>query len=202
MARWPLVGSGGGFDYVQDAAPSNPVEGEEWYDTLNAEAKVYDGASWHGMTVGDFTELSGLLANTQIPDSEITALKLAFDPATQTELNNHAGSANAHHAPPTSTLTGGGSYRRMNVRTNGHTGVGGYVNEYRLDFSSFNIDVTVTLYTDEGTKSTTHTPSSSGTKTYTINAAHVGGISISGQTSYLNWADVNVQRLAGHSHSI
>jgi len=39
-------GGGGGIDYVQDAEPSDPTEGDEWYDTGEGRAYVYDGSYW------------------------------------------------------------------------------------------------------------------------------------------------------------
>jgi hypothetical protein len=46
MALASVGGGGGGFDYVQDAEPTSPSEGEEWFDTGANEAYVYDGAGW------------------------------------------------------------------------------------------------------------------------------------------------------------
>ncbi|QGX95005.1 hypothetical protein EI982_09480 [Haloplanus rallus] len=37
------------------------------------------------------------------PDGSVSGADLSFDPATQTELNNHVGNSTAHHAKPTST---------------------------------------------------------------------------------------------------
>lgn len=53
-------GGGGGFDYVQDVTPSNPEEGEEWYDTGANAAFVYDGSSWVEETIVDHSQLSGV----------------------------------------------------------------------------------------------------------------------------------------------
>ncbi len=53
-------GGGGGFDYVQDGEPAEAQEGEEWYDTGANEAYVYDGTTWHKMSVVDHAELSGI----------------------------------------------------------------------------------------------------------------------------------------------
>lgn len=68
MAEWPGVGGSGGFDYVQSSLPAEPVEGEEWYITATDashsfgadEARVYDGATWHLMSVTDHAELGGV----------------------------------------------------------------------------------------------------------------------------------------------
>lgn len=56
-------GDGGGYNYVQDAEPSDAKEGEEWYDTGANEAYVYDGTNWHKQTVADHSELSGVTAS-------------------------------------------------------------------------------------------------------------------------------------------
>lgn len=67
---------GGGYNYVQDATPSDPSEGEEWYDTGVNAAYVYDGASWIELTVVDHSQLSGVTASdhhTRYSDSEASA---------------------------------------------------------------------------------------------------------------------------------
>jgi len=55
-------GGGGGFDYVQDPEPTDPEEGEQWYDTGDdpGSAYVYDGAGWIEQTIADHSELSGI----------------------------------------------------------------------------------------------------------------------------------------------
>ncbi|WP_435062377.1 hypothetical protein [Halobaculum sp. EA56] len=179
-----VSGGGSEFDYIQSAEPSNPQNGELWFDTDGGsdgtgEVKVYDGASgaWEvtGYTShGDLTDVtrgahhppvtvsapltqpsdqdleldfgdglttstgtlvadlgnglgidangrvyipadaigsseiaSGAVGATQLdgsyPDGSIAVADLSFDPATQTELDNHAGDATAHHSKPTST---------------------------------------------------------------------------------------------------
>lgn len=57
---------GGGFDYVQAEPPGDPVEGQEWYDTDDDAAYVYDGAAWVEQTVVDHSQLSGVGANDHI----------------------------------------------------------------------------------------------------------------------------------------
>jgi len=65
----PLDASG--YDYVQDAQPSEAVEGETWYDTGVDEAYVYDGANWLELTVLDHGELSGVAAGDHRSDQNI-----------------------------------------------------------------------------------------------------------------------------------
>ncbi|MBV0901826.1 hypothetical protein [Haloarcula salina] len=57
---------GGGFDYVQAEPPGDPVEGQEWYDTDDDGAYVYDGSTWVEQTVVDHSQLSGVGANDHI----------------------------------------------------------------------------------------------------------------------------------------
>lgn len=54
---------GGGFDYVQDPQPSEPTEGEEWYDTDGNAAYVYDGAEWIEETITTHDKLSGVTSD-------------------------------------------------------------------------------------------------------------------------------------------
>lgn len=51
---------GGGYNYVQDAEPADPDEGEEWYDSWNNAAFVYDGTVWIEQTVADHSQLTGV----------------------------------------------------------------------------------------------------------------------------------------------
>jgi len=53
-------GDGGGYNYVQDAQPADPSEGEEWYDIGANAAFVYDGSAWIEQTVVDHGQLSGI----------------------------------------------------------------------------------------------------------------------------------------------
>jgi len=53
-------GGGGGYNYVQDAEPGDPSEGEEWYDTGADAAFVYDGSAWIEQTVADHSQLTGV----------------------------------------------------------------------------------------------------------------------------------------------
>lgn len=52
---------------------------------------------------------AGAVGATQLdgtyPNGSIATADLGFDPATQTELNNHAATAGAHHSRPTSTAS-------------------------------------------------------------------------------------------------
>lgn len=116
-----IVGGGGGsaFTYVQAGAPNGAEEGESWYDTDADQAYVYDGAAWIETTVTDHGQLSGVTSSDHhtrpsagsglaenagsFDVSGVTAAMLSFDPATQTELNSHAGDAAAHHSPPSAT---------------------------------------------------------------------------------------------------
>ena len=56
-------GSSRGYDYVQPGEPSDPDEGEEWYDTDANQAYVFDGAAWVELTVTDHGQLSGVSAS-------------------------------------------------------------------------------------------------------------------------------------------
>ncbi len=53
-------GGGGGFDYVQDPEPAEPEEGEEWYDTGDNGAFVYDGSEWIEQTITTHDKLAGV----------------------------------------------------------------------------------------------------------------------------------------------
>ena len=53
-------GDGGGYNYVQDAEPGDPSEGEEWYDNGADAAFVYDGSAWIEQTVVEHGQLSGV----------------------------------------------------------------------------------------------------------------------------------------------
>lgn len=77
---------GGGYNYVQDSEPSSPSEGEEWYDTGENEAYVYDGTSWLRLTLVDHGALAGL-GDDDHPQY-----------ATDTRLDGHIADAGAHHS--------------------------------------------------------------------------------------------------------
>ncbi|MFB6099820.1 MAG: twin-arginine translocation signal domain-containing protein [Candidatus Nanohalobium sp.] len=49
---------------------------------------------------------AGAVDTGQIAASAVGGTELSFDPATQTELNDHAGKASPHHSPPTVVATG------------------------------------------------------------------------------------------------
>jgi hypothetical protein len=76
------VDSGPLTDRPASGTPGN------WYFTTDNNGVFYDnGVAWQLVV--------------EHP-ANITASDLGFDPATQTELNNHAGSASAHHTKTTS----------------------------------------------------------------------------------------------------
>lgn len=50
--------------------------------------------------------VGGILTNDFIYDDAENSIDLSFDPATQTELNNHANDASAHHSAPTVLASG------------------------------------------------------------------------------------------------
>jgi len=54
--------SGGGYDYVQDStgSPTNPKNGEEWYQPDTEDAKTYDGGEWVDMKISDHDQLSSV----------------------------------------------------------------------------------------------------------------------------------------------
>jgi len=56
--------SGGGYDYVRDSTspPSNPEEGDEWYQPDENDAKTYNETSgqWEDMRISDHTQLANV----------------------------------------------------------------------------------------------------------------------------------------------
>ncbi|WP_136688318.1 hypothetical protein [Halorhabdus amylolytica] len=87
-----------------DAHHTYPVPTGGLADQAVSTAKLALGAvDTSQIATGAVT--SGEIANGQVGGSE-----LAFDPATQNELNNHAGNSTAHHSPPTSTQSTGTSF--------------------------------------------------------------------------------------------
>lgn len=103
-----------GYDYVGPDQPTNPEIGETWFDTSVPTGKVYDGSSWaeeSAPSAGNALALSGGAYDVQEGGIALSNLSgypvgtgdLAFDPATQTELDNHAGDSTAHHSKPTGT---------------------------------------------------------------------------------------------------
>ncbi len=175
-----------GFDYVDDVEPSNPTEGEEWYDPSANAAYVYDGAAWLEETVSDHGKLSGVspgqhfdagnalafgggalsveegnISLSNLSGYPVDAVDLSFDPATQTELDNHAGDANAHHSPPSgvsSTSTSAGRQTGCSLTAiqdadaNGAFHLRGHFEEIKL-FNSNNSTADVTLHYADGTAS-------------------------------------------------
>jgi hypothetical protein len=96
----PPSTGGGGYDYVQDAEPGDAVEGEEWYDTGDNAAFVYDGAGWIEETVTDHGQLSGVSPDdhhTQTTSSDID----------HSQVQNVQG--DQHHTRPTVTSESGGN---------------------------------------------------------------------------------------------
>ncbi|MBV0903916.1 hypothetical protein [Haloarcula salina] len=116
-----------GYDYVSDTEPGAPDVGETWFDTSLSPpvGKVWGGSAWveesapaggsgitlsggqYDVATGDgLTISSGAVALLLSSDLTIDGngdLALAFDPATQSELDTHAGDANAHHSKPSGT---------------------------------------------------------------------------------------------------
>jgi len=71
VPTWPTDSLSSGFVYVAGSEPANPEEGETWYDLEANEAKVYDGASWHLLTVTEHTEIGGVSAGQHRSDANI-----------------------------------------------------------------------------------------------------------------------------------
>lgn len=63
MTQMPQTVGNVAYTYVQDAEPSNPAEGETWYDTGANGAYVWDGAAWIEQTIEDHANLSNVTAN-------------------------------------------------------------------------------------------------------------------------------------------
>jgi hypothetical protein len=64
------------YNYVQDAAPNSPSEGETWYDTAADESKVYDGSAWVVQNIESHGALSGVNVDdhhTRYSDAEAQA---------------------------------------------------------------------------------------------------------------------------------
>ena len=115
--------AGSGFDYIQAAEPADPENAELWFDTDggtdgNGEVKVYDGSQWDttgyvshdqltNVSPGDhFSPGSGLSFSGGTLDLLLSGdltidgsgdLALSFDPATQTDLDSHAGDTSNPH---------------------------------------------------------------------------------------------------------
>lgn len=80
------------FDYVQDAAPSNPESGESWYDTGSGEAKVYDGGTWATLSVTDHSELQSVAAGQHFnPGNVLTFNSGVLDLVFGDPLTNNSG---------------------------------------------------------------------------------------------------------------
>jgi len=100
VAEWPgSNGGGGGFDYVQPAQPSDAKVGEEWYDSDASEAKVYDGSTWHKMTVGQHAELGGVgVDDHHTPPSATTGAVVNYSSKSAgTQYTNNSGEVEIHH---------------------------------------------------------------------------------------------------------
>lgn|GEM_PF-6386256 len=93
MGVW---GSGGsafeGYDYVQNAQPVNPGEGQTWYDIDGNAAYVFDGNAWVQMTVTDHGQLSGVGANDHHTKPTGTANSGATGEYNNNDVRNNGGS--------------------------------------------------------------------------------------------------------------
>jgi len=110
VPTWPQVSLSTGFTHVQDNEPANPGEGETWYDLGENEAFVYDGASWHSMSVSNHDELGSVSAGQHRSDSNIRA---TVDGQVDAET------VDGQHA---SEIGGGGFVRMITVNDDGGTG--------------------------------------------------------------------------------
>lgn len=118
MGVW---GSGGsafeGYDYVQNAQPVNPGEGQTWYDIDGNAAYVFDGNAWVQMTVTDHGQLSGVGANDHHTKPTATG--------------------------PSNTPTTGRTTSGINISGSGFVGV--YATEVRMTSHTFARDFTIHL---------------------------------------------------------
>jgi len=172
-------GGGGGYNYVQDAQPGDPSEGEEWYDTGSNAAYVYDGSAWVEQTVVDHGQLSGVGSNDH------------HSPPTSTNGGGKSRSSD---------------WRSLASKTvssySGHTfsGVAQFVHTVEVSSGSGGWDVDV-HFQDGTVKSSTDR---SGAFTVSVNDKWIEKVSV-----YNDWSDaenfsVKAKLTAGvpHSHSI
>lgn len=68
--------------YVESVAPSNPTEGDLWYDTTNDLLKVYDGSGFVSAGYNELAELEDVVIS-DVADNEI----LAYDSSTDKWIN-------------------------------------------------------------------------------------------------------------------
>jgi hypothetical protein len=68
--------------YVESVAPSNPTEGDLWYDTTNDLLKVYDGSGFVSAGYQELAELEDVVIS-DVADNEI----LAYDSTTDKWIN-------------------------------------------------------------------------------------------------------------------
>lgn len=109
-------GGSGGYTYVQNPEPTQPDEGETWYDVGSNKAFVFTGTEWVELTVVAHGSLSGIDASdhhTRYSDAE------ASNAAPVQSVNGETGivdvahdelsgvSPDDHHTRPTGTRTTG-----------------------------------------------------------------------------------------------
>lgn len=110
-------------------ALSGKTESDHHNPVSTTDPLTEDGSQGLGLDLGKGLTLSGgsLAAyvggdlhfdsegRLAIPEGAISGAEIAFDPATQSELTNHAAASNPHHSPPTSTDYGGKETRTVKV---------------------------------------------------------------------------------------
>lgn len=68
-------GRGGAFTYASSVEPTDPVQGETWWNPDTSEAKVYlSNGTWDLLTVTDHSEIGNVSKGQHRTDSQITSL--------------------------------------------------------------------------------------------------------------------------------
>ena len=63
----------GGWE-VRNAAPSSPVEGQQYYDSTKKQVGIYNGTSWDYMSVGGVSSVNGETGAVTLDYSDVGAL--------------------------------------------------------------------------------------------------------------------------------
>jgi hypothetical protein len=229
VGRFPKLVPERFYNYVSNGQPDPPggvEEGETWYDPDTANSYVYDGAVWVDLTVVAHSQLSGIssddhhnpvttsdpltvdagqglgmsLASTMQVDGN-GDLDLGFDPATQSELDNHTNNSTAHHSKPSSTnSTGGGEIGRSNIGFSTSENVFWYFHEIEVQNNSGDSE-SVTIYYADGSTQQEYVSGGGATTWISLDPSKlVVKVTESSSTSI---TQINaVDRVGSHSHSI